>query len=357
MDISGYVVLGIVTLFFLYLMPQLIRSRQDVVDSRVDDRFSTDLRILATAGTVGAPPRPVFDDGAPRAYLHDPRLRTEVSAMNRPAALAPRAASSTTTHGAPVSAPRPTPATDRARAAARVEASRRRRAAARRRLVLTLVLLVASAAAWGAVAAGFTVAAVAVVPTVLLAVVLVLGRRAAVAGQRIERAERAAAGPAPARVGEEPRSARTPRPTPAQPRVEARPGAGGRSHDASTELIPRVEGSPWASGLSWNGMPTAPDVEEVGDDAAPIVSTARAEVAPTARVAAAAQDPAPEGSWTPVPVPVPTYTLKPTAPRLDAAPLQLDQPTAPAEAAADEAPPARALDLDAVLSRRRAAGE
>lgn len=363
MDISGYVVLGIATLFFLYLMPQLIRSRQDVVDSRVDDRFSADLRILATAGTVGSPPRPVFDDdGAPRAYLHDPRLRTEVSAMNRPPALGSRAAS-TTTPRTSAGTPRPTPAVtsaaSQARAAARAESVRRRRAAARRRLVLTLVLLAATVGAWAGVASGLTAAAVAAIPTLLLAAVLVLGRRAAIAGQRIEQAwrqedARASAEPAPARAAREEnevgaqhalrtgaaRQDRRP-----QERVAA---------DPVTELIPRIEAAPSAIGLTWHGEPTAPDVAEV--DVTP------AETGRTAPEAAA-----PEGSWTPVPVPVPTYTLKPQAPRRDAAPLVLDEPASAVtgaatesqseERAADGGAPARALDLDAVLSRRRAAGE
>lgn len=362
MDISGYVVLGIATLFFLYLMPQLIRSRQDVVDSRVDDRFSADLRILATAGTVGSPPRPVFDDdGAPRAYLHDPRLRTEVSAMNRPPALGSRAAS-TTTPRTSVGAPRPTPAATSARVAARAEAVRRRRAAARRRLVLTLILLAGSVAAWVAVAFGLTVGLVAAVPTVLLAVVLVLGRRAAVAGQRIERAwreedARAGAAPAPgavAAVRDEPEvhvlparragSAHTAR----RPEVQDADGA-------ATQFIPRIDVAPVATGLTWHGEPTAPDVVDVADEAAAGTSAAE-RTAPEA-------EPAAEGSWTPVPVPVPTYTLKPQAPRRDAAPLVLDETASEAAApesvdhATEAAVPARALDLDAVLSRRRAAGE
>lgn len=367
MDISGYVVLGIATLFFLYLMPQLIRSRQDVVDSRVDDRFSADLRILATAGTVGSPPRPVFDDdGAPRAYLHDPRLRTEVSAMNRPPALGSRAAS-TTTPRTSVGAPRPTSAAtsaapsaaSQARTAARAESVRRRRAAARRRLVLSLVLLAATVAAWAAVAFGLAVGAVAAIPTVLLAVVLVLGRRAAIAGQRIEQAwrqedARASAEPAPARAArEENQVGAQPAHRTGAARPERRPQARVAA-DPVTELIPQIEVAPSATGLTWHGEPTAPDVAEV--DATP-ASTGR-----TAPEAVAA-----EGSWTPVPVPVPTYTLKPQAPRRDAAPLVLEEPASavtggvvalePEDRAADGGAPARALDLDAVLSRRRAAGE
>jgi hypothetical protein len=55
------------------------------------------------------------------------------------------------------------------------------------------------------------------------------------------------------------------------------------------------------------------------------------------------------GSWTPVPVPPPTYTLKPPAPRRVA--LERAEPVA---AVAPAAPQAPAWDLDAVLERRRA---
>jgi hypothetical protein len=78
----------------------------------------------------------------------------------------------------------------------------------------------------------------------------------------------------------------------------------------------------------------------------------------------------------PVPVPRPSYTLKPSVRRAEPAPLVLDEPAAVAELAeesADESwetgvgsgsavgsPAGSAsgrFDLDAVLARRRAAGE
>ena len=88
-------------------------------------------------------------------------------------------------------------------------------------------------------------------------------------------------------------------------------------------------------------------------------------------------------SWMPVPVPRPSYTLKPSVRRDEPAPLVLDEdpaagaapaapvapvadaptvsePPAAAHPAAADATPAEAtggFDLDAVLARRRAAGE
>ena len=62
--------------------------------------------------------------------------------------------------------------------------------------------------------------------------------------------------------------------------------------------------------------------------------------------------------WTPVPVPPPTYTLKPQAPPRRLAPPPAPQAEhQPEPAPAAEPPPAAALDLDAVLERRRASGE
>jgi hypothetical protein len=95
------------------------------------------------------------------------------------------------------------------------------------------------------------------------------------------------------------------------------------------------------------------------------VSPVRPERA-SERVARELGEGVPGAVWTPVPVPPPTYTLKPAAPRPDPAPLELPAPPAPsAEPAALQTPrPPRPwdddrtfaddLDLDAVLARRRA---
>ena len=71
------------------------------------------------------------------------------------------------------------------------------------------------------------------------------------------------------------------------------------------------------------------------------------------------------GSWTPVPVPVPTYMLKPMAPARRVAPWQEEPAAASAESEPVEPKPVEyepvtrrvVPDLDAVLERRRAAGE
>lgn len=428
MDISGYVVLGIVTLFLVYLMPQLIRSRQEVLDSRLADRFSADLRILATAGVAGGGSRVPTADDDPHAPP-DPRLlRTEVSAMDRPTARV-------------TSAPTP-PGSDDVRA----RTARRRRAAARRRLILTLALLGLSAWAWTSVVLGTGHVVLAAAATTLLSLVLVLGRRAAAAAARADRraaVDRSGRGgsarPADAR--------RAPEPAPERPRAQwgtpSRENAPGG--EASTEIIPRLRPSQIAAALRGDeaaastagaaagsdravrsggveaegsaqpgagargSAPVEEDAETAHEGAAP-QATAKAERAASGRPAPGTD---PSGSWTPVPVPVPTYTLKPAAPRTTPAPLVLDEPApaaaaeasagrggaaqagaaaeagglepggideatsrAPAvdgtggtvrrddgsvpvdeTAASQPAPSGPGLDLDAVLSRRRASGE
>ena len=79
MGFDGYAVLAILTLFFVYLLPSVIRSAQVVAEARIEDRFSTDLQIIATAGHR---PERVHPQG--RTYIHPPR--TSEHPMNTPVA-------------------------------------------------------------------------------------------------------------------------------------------------------------------------------------------------------------------------------------------------------------------------------
>ncbi len=205
--------------------------------------------------------------------------------------------------------------------AARAAHLARRRAGARRRAVLATTLLVLALAGWAAVVAGGLLA-LGAVPSVTLAVVLGLGRRAVVEGRR---ADAAWAAGAAARAA-------VPRST--------RPTAVGHAHrpsDSATEVIARVPAEAPATAPA----PVAEATDEALAEAA----------APT---------------WAPVPVPRPTYNLKPAVRRPDPAPLVLDERADAAPAAADAAAPdgteepaaaVAGFDLDAVLARRRAAGE
>lgn len=299
-EIAGWVALGIGVLVFAYILPAVIRSRQVVVDSRADDRYSDDLRIVATAGR-----RQVPTPTTGRVFVHPVRANEEAS-MSSPADRQLAAADARRL------------ATARA---ARAAASSRRAAAARRRLALTGLLLVVAAGLW----AGFALLSWPVVAPVLatlaLAGVTVLGRRAAAAGAaadaRWERELAAITAHARDRASASARTSGRP-----QLRVDVDP----------TSLV------------------------EDTSAATPVESRSAA--------------PAPEGEWTPVPVPPPAYTLKQSAPRREVSPLVMGAPTeVMAPVAAEETSPAPAvdpaqtrpaaepaIDVQAVLARRRAAG-
>ena len=208
--------------------------------------------------------------------------------------------------------------------AARAAHLARRRAGARRRALLATTLVVLAVAGWAAVVAGGLLV-LGALPSALLVGVLGLGRRAVVAGHQ---ADAAWAAGAAVRAG--------------VPRSTRRPTAVGharRPSEASTEVIARI----------------AAELREP-------------DVAPEADVVE------PEPTWAPVPVPRPTYSLKPSVRRPEPAPLVLDERdgvAAAATAAEDDvaatevvreavdepAASAAGFDLDAVLARRRASGE
>lgn len=246
---------------------------------------------------------------------------------------------------------RPTTPSERAAAEARrlaqLRATRaaeigRRQAAAKRRLVLTVLLLTASVGGWLAFGLASVSIALGVVPTALLATVLVLGRRAAKIAARRNAADRAL-----------------------MARLDLRPG-------------PRTHPAPGRA-------PQATAAAEPADADAPTAVESDASESATAAPAATTERAPLERSWTPVPVPVPAYTLRADAPRRDIAPYEAPQAEpvqAPAQTPAEpvvvaglagspyapvadpdvedtpapETLPARALDLDSVLARRRAVG-
>ena len=206
-------------------------------------------------------------------------------------------------------------ATERAQRAAHLA---RRSVGARRRAVLATLLLVLAVAGWVGAAAGGPVLALGLAPTALLVAVLVLGRRAVLLGRRAD-ADWASGRPAAAH-------------RPAQ-RVPTAVGHAVRSEDV-TEVMARV--------------------------AATAATAARPEagvVPATAETSAVTDGP----TWVPVPVPRPAYALKPAVRRPEPAPLALDD-AGDAAAGYEHAPQVAApatggIDLDAILARRRAAGE
>lgn len=301
---AGLLLVAVAGLWIAYLVPHRLRYRQQLAECRTEDRFSERLRVVRVAAPGARPPRQDAPAGG-RVLLHPPGRGG--GSVDRPHRPADRAVADAVRRTA-------------AERAARAAHLARRRAGARRRAVLAVALLLLTAAGWAGVVAGGLVA-LGVVPSALLGAVLVLGRRAVVAGHRADAAWAAGA------------SARA-----ATPRSTREPTAVGharRPSDATTEVIQRVP--PLAK-------PEVAAVDTTADETG--------EAGPT---------------WAPVPVPRPSYALKPAVRRPEPAPLLLDERSdaAPAASAGEAAPepvaePAAAVagfDLDAVLARRRAAGE
>lgn len=358
-------------LWIAYLVPHRLRYRQQLLESRADDRFSEHLRVLRVAQATAGGATDVRHHARPSsAQLHpalpagrERRAGRGGRSMDRPHAARDRIAA------------------DAARRSAAEHAQRaahlaRRAAAARRRALITVVLLLAVVGGWAAVAATSAALLVGAVPTVLLVAVLGLGRRAVLAGARADAEWEAGAAtrlPAPARtpsvVG------RAVRPSDAVTEVMARVPS--EVTDASTaRTVARVGAA--ARAASAAEATTAAAAHDDGlatDRSEPSRSASRADL--TARAADSEAS-----TWEPVPVPRPAYTLKPEARRAEPAPLVLDDaPAADAAAASrDEAAtdvsaaPARdgagsrtgtstgrpavgGVDLDGILARRRAAGE
>ncbi|TGO03799.1 hypothetical protein [Serinibacter arcticus] len=253
--------------------------------------------------------------------------------MNRPTGMADRRTANEARRVAAVRA---------ALAARRAEQA----ASARRRLVLTIALTVVSVVAWVAVAATPFSPLLATFPTLVLAGVLWLGVRTA-------RSERAEWAQVPASLTE-PRRERSAGPTYSPSQL--------RSHLSADGVARPTAEAAGAAGLSWQTGDVPVQISQaVPADRETVPEPV--EIDPVVEVAAPSVDVVVEaapGSWTPVPVPVPTYTLKPVAIRREAAPYEA--PEVAVDAAADVADVSldvsidEGIDLRAVLARRRAVG-
>ncbi|MGM0385368.1 MAG: hypothetical protein ACQERF_05220 [Actinomycetota bacterium] len=352
MELSGWVLVAATVIVLGYLVPSLVRSREVRVESRVSDRFSPQLRLVAPA--LPAPP-PRSDA---RPLVHNPeisRRRTEALAMIRPT----------------------TPVANRVNArelaaarAARAAEISRRAAAARRRMTLAVVLAVVIAAVVTAVAVGPLAWGWALLPSAALGAVLYTGRQAAIVAARQDAKARTEM----ARLDQRLRLFRD-REARSEP-VAVRPGSfeeivvGYQGRHVADQMIedepPRhatSESLEAIARLDAAGSDSAgPDAEESAKPAVPESASRRT---PQADAGADAR------TWTPVPVPLPTYTLKQESPRRDVEPFTPedagdgetrvpDRPnsTAPSYGTVEREPERaeQAFDLDSVLARRRAAG-
>jgi len=378
-EFAGPAALVVVGLWIAYLVPHKLRHRQQLLESRTDDRFSDALRVLAVTGPEGSGRRRraevaggVRQDCGPvdkRAGLLTPGTGNRLATTERGGAEVDRPHGTQDRIGA-----------DAARRAAQLQAAHaaataRRGAAARRRGALAGVLLAATVVGWVVVAVTALGVLAGVVPTVLLAGVLGLGRRAVVQGRLAEDEwqrrihevtaplrERAA------RPGRQGAAGRAVHPslteTQAIERVRAdvpvrtstRVRDGGREGDTWTPVaVPRPT---YATKAPAPRREPAPLGEVEGSThAAPVRrSTTTPDESTAAQAPAAATGT--DG---------PTSTAAPTAPGAPAAPTTPGAEATPAatgaaatSAAGTTAPasdePSGSIDLNAVLARRRAAG-
>lgn len=341
-------------LFVLWLgfwVPHRLRHRQQLLDARVDDRFSGGLRVLAVAGAGGT--RGVTTPTGGATPLLVPGRSSEGGRGERPMGLDDDGGASRA-----LTAPRATGQADRPRES-RLALLEQRAARARRRLLLTVLLLLVTIGGWVVVGLGLVGWYAGAAPSALLLVVLVLGRVAVLQARRADarwvadrKAAQRQATEARALANGGPHAPRN------RPRVT---GHAVRPSAAHTQMIPRVSAAgaqPAArtpSRVTRRTEPASPSsrVPVPADDARGEES-AEPEPAPVRRAAASSErlvfdvradepatpepvvvvdpgnagdgapaGPPPVGSepWEPVPVPLPTYVTKPAAPRREPRPL------------------------------------
>lgn len=384
-QLAGPVALVLAGLWLAYLVPHKLRHRQQLLESRADDRYSEALRVVTVTRRA-----PQVDDRRAGRVVRPAvgRPHTGTTGLLTPGRGLPALTAGSWTGGDTVDRPHATPERVTAEAArraatlraARVAASARRAAAARRRAVLAAILLVGTAVGWAVV--GLVPAVLPVVgiaPSVLFASVLVAGRAAVVSGRRhdeqvarqIVDSENLAANP---------RSGATRVVAPSATRTGATPaplvtGRAVHPSEASTEVFAAIVADRGESG---------PSARHAGTGQVPVV---RAGAAPASSGSFGSFGSSDE-VWEPVPVPRPTYAMKPAAPRREPTPLgevegstAVRPATGVAPASATPAPAAPAstpstpaddaevrtpeapvetsgsIDLNAVLAKRRAAGQ
>jgi hypothetical protein len=366
-EFAGPATLVVVGLWIAYLVPHKLRHRQQLLESRTDDRFSDALRVLAVTGPDGSRRRRRVDvnrgirtDCGPvdkRVGLLTPGTGNRIARTDRGTTDVDRPHGTQDRVGA-----------DAARRVAQLHgahaaASARRGAAARRRGALAAGLALLAVVGWVVVGVTALGIVAGVVPTVLLAGVLGLGRRAVLQGQaaEVEWERRIAEASAPLRE----RAARP-----------GRQGAAGRAVRPSlddTQAITRVradlpvrtsarlrdggrEGDTWSPvavpAPTYTTKAPAPRREPVplGEVEGSTLSAPARRSAADRDQSAATTAPA-ASSAIPEDAPASTATV-PAAAEADPAPAEVATPTAPAAAETTGS-----IDLDAVLARRRAAGE
>ncbi|PZR54203.1 hypothetical protein DNL40_04560 [Xylanimonas oleitrophica] len=320
---AGLAALALFVLVLGFWVPQRVQHRQQLLDSRAEDRFSGGLRVLAVAADAGfrVPEAPALGRG--------PVMLLDVAdggpGAARPSSGLPQLPAGSGSGRGESSMVEPKAAEGRTPRLTVLELRAQR---ARRRLTLTLALLVASAAVWALAATTSLPWFAGLVPTALLVAVLVLGRVAAVQARKADarwEAERRAA----QRRALEARALAAGGPR--APRNHVRvTGRAVHGSTALTQMIPRarvVDGKAEAPGSAPASRPT-PRVQGTAEAArteqpaeAPSSGTAEAQPAEPPAERATSTAPEPGAAWEPRPVPLPTYVTKPEAPRPEPKPI------------------------------------
>ena len=170
--IEIWAVIALITVLSVYLLPLLVGRREMARRSNVQDRYSAELRVLATGAAAVERDDTCANSGHAELF----RRRPEVRVMNRPAVRNVRAL-------------RTERELDRARQV-HAQGRERRRVAASHRGIVASVLLGVTLGAWGL---GLVTALPwwpALLPSALLGASMVAGRRAALASAAADRRER-----------------------------------------------------------------------------------------------------------------------------------------------------------------------
>jgi hypothetical protein len=308
-DPSSLIFVVIVGIWAVYLLQHWVRRREQLATSRSIDRFSEAMRVLERRAPIPVALPPSQN----RSYVV-----ASAAARSQPAEQTPEVAM--------------TQAVSPQRAVGRTPGRTRTRTH-RLRAVILLVLLVGTPACWAAHTWGTLLLWPTVTVTALLVLDLLFVRavvRRAAARRRM--AVRHAAGAA-----ERSTTAGTARRRP-MPRQQAKPFPAPVRRPRSSTSAQR----PVVESMSTSGVAVMTE-ERVAVHSADAIT----EVIVL------------EGSWEPVAVPPPTYTMKAKADRAaePTARLEADSDSAPSREPLEPAVAVDDLDLDAVLDRRRAAGE
>ncbi|WP_151525639.1 hypothetical protein [Serinicoccus kebangsaanensis] len=315
--VSSFIFVVILAVWAVYLVQHWVRRREHVATARSVDRFSDAMRVLERRRAL---PRPDIAEQAPAAYSVSPLrpARPEVvvkrgvsapAAETRPAA-GRDARPATSEQGRPAAtrpltgatAVRPTPALRRARRAAQVRAIALLGASV---VMVALVSLGVSPVLdwwWGFVGVG------------VLAATLLLVRRSA-ASQRARRARTRAAAPS-RKAGAslaQPAMA-TDGDTRTSPQAEVAPPAEvavtAEADESPLAAQARAAAAPRSARRVVDLEPARPAIFDIDEVEAGLVARTAGAASAQAQVADDAESPAAPGSWSPTPVPPPTYTLK-----------------------------------------------